>query len=96
MNEQEKTDVRIFMESMERELLMNEFKDGWIGCETSYLVEQFRKKTHTIKHICDISFIQLLNEYENSETIVQFLQQQLADLANYAMMISGNMGRTLK
>lgn len=96
MNEKENNDVRIFMESMERQLELNEFKDGWIGCDVSYLLEQFRKKICTVNHLCDISIIKLLNEYDNSKLAIQTLQLFLADLANYAMMISSNMGRTVK
>jgi len=96
MNEKENNDVRIFMESMERQLEFNEFKDGWITCDITYLVEQFRKKIHVVNHLFDISIIESLNEYENSKTMIECLQRFLADTANYAMMISSNMGRTLK
>ena len=96
MNEQQKADVRVFMDNMRIQLENNEWKDGWEECETSFLLEQFRNKVHTINQICDASIIQSLDKYPDLKTTIEFLQKTLADLANYAMMISGNVGRSIK
>ena len=96
MDEQENNDVRLFAERMERQLELNEWKDGWTEVETSFLIEQFRNKIHTVNQMFDMSIIASLDKYNSSVEMIQALQRFLADTANYAMMISGNIGRTLK
>ena len=96
MNEQQEADVRVFIDNMRIRLENNEWKDGWEECETSFLLEQFRNKVHSINQICDASIIQSLDKYPDIKTATIALQKILADAANYAMMISGNIGRSLK
>ena len=96
MNVNEINDIRVFADNMRIRLENNDFKVGWEGCETSYLIKQFRKKVHTVNEICDMSILESLSTYESSKEMIQTLQKFLADVANYAMMISGNIGRSVK
>ena len=96
MNEQENNDIRVFADNMKIQLENNEWKDGWEECETSFLVEQLRNKMHTVNCLCDITIVKALDKYPDLKTTIEFLQKTLADLSNYAMMVSSNMGRTLK
>lgn len=96
MDEEETKDLENFIRGMEDALAENDFKNGWIECDTTYLIEQWRNKVFKANHIFDTSFIKLVNEYQGADAISKGLYHTLADLANYSMMIANNIKRSLR
>lgn len=75
-------EVRNFAEWMEKKLVKNDYRGGWIECEDSYLL------TMLYDHIEKLKF-SLLNGHElDSQEAKEKVYADAADCANICMMLA--------
>lgn len=81
-------EVIAFSEDMERKLCANDNKGGWSTCELTWLLRRLREETGELA-----GAIGALMHADLVDMRAQFVIDEAADVANFAMMIADNARR---